>query len=122
MCSCLSLYNMIRYILRRGAEILESAVSSGSASFHQEFSGKLKAICTRSAFGPPRLRLSEVSLDGYLGVCGSPALVPHDPTFLLLMGSQSVLTYGGWGVGEVEFLTRKWQASFCPSITPTGID
>ena len=114
MCSCLSLYNMIRYVLRRGAEILESAVSSGSASFHQEFSGKLKAICTRSAFGPPRLRLSEVSLDGYLGVCGSPALVPHDPTFLLLMGSQSVLTYGGWGGGRGRISNKEAASQLLP--------
>lgn len=89
----------------------------GSAIFHQEFSGKLEAICTRSAFGPPRLHLSEVSLHVYHSVCGSPTLVSCDPTFLLLMGSQSVSPYGG----EVEFLMGKPKASFCPLLLLLGL-
>ena len=101
---------MIRYLLAGvgRAETLESAVSLGSAIF-QEFSGKLEAICTRSAFGPQRLNLSEVSLHVYLGVRSSPALVPRDPTFLLLMGSQSVSPYEGR------------QASFCPLLLRLGL-
>ena len=88
---------MVRYLLA-GVGRADSGickVSPGSAIFHQEFSEKLEAICTRSAFGAPCLHLSEVSLHIYLGVCSSPALVPRDPTFLLLMGSQSVSPYGG---------------------------
>lgn len=81
-------------LCEEGAEILESEVSRDSPILHQAFSGKLKAICTRSAFGPSSPRLSEVSLD-FTSVCAAPAQVPRDTTFLPLMGSQSVLPYGG---------------------------
>lgn len=53
---------------------------------------------------------------GFTSVCAARAQVPCDATFLLLMGSQPVLPYGGGGMSSAQATGQ-----LLPTVAPVGL-
>lgn len=116
MCYCPGLYNSPQICTEEGRESGVCSMLQGSAILSRDLSAKLKAICTRSAFGPLRVHLSGVSLDSYLGLCTSCT----GPTWHHIPAANGLtVCFAIWG--EVEFPKASCKPTFTHYYSQLGL-